>query len=76
MGDVVNLNRFRKNRDRKKNEEDARNNRIRYGRTGQQKKLDRAESERNKTEVEQKKLIRDDEDGEDTGEAEAGTTEE
>jgi|TARA_R110002072_G_scaffold107901_3_gene234403 hypothetical protein len=65
MGDVVNLNRFRKNRDRKKNEEDARNNRIRYGRTGQQKKLDRAESERNKTEVEQKKLIRDDEDGED-----------
>lgn len=59
MGDVVNLNQFRKKRDRKEAENKARENRIKFGRTGLQKKLDRDETRRNITELERKKLTRD-----------------
>lgn len=62
MGDIVNLNHFRKKQDRKKAGEKARNNRVRHGRSGLQKKQDRNESKRNNTELEHKKLIREDED--------------
>ena len=63
MGDVVNLNQFRKKQDRKKAEELARNNRVRFGRNSQQKKQDKDQIQRGKTDLDQKKLspTRDDE---------------
>ncbi|WP_340151091.1 DUF4169 family protein [uncultured Sneathiella sp.] len=63
MGDVVNLNQFRKKQGRKKAEELARNNRVRFGRTSLQKKQDKSQLQRGKSELDQKKLspARDDE---------------
>mgnify|MGYP003142728390 FL=1 len=56
MGDVVNLNQFRKKQGRKKAEELARNNRVRFGRTSQQKKQEKDQIQRGKTTLDQKKL--------------------
>lgn len=46
MGDVVNLNRFRKTRARTEREKEAEANRIRFGRTKEEKARDRLEQQR------------------------------
>lgn len=46
MGDIVNLNRFRKSRDRAEREKEAEANRIRFGRTKAEKERDRLDRER------------------------------
>ncbi|MFC4271151.1 DUF4169 family protein [Sneathiella chungangensis] len=68
MGDVVNLNKFRKKRDRKKAEDAARGNRVRYGRTSEQKNLDKDQKQRDDIALDQKKLT-----GRDEGENETPT---
>lgn len=45
MGEVVNLNRFRKQAERRDAEAKAAENRTRFGRTGAEKAKDRAERE-------------------------------
>jgi hypothetical protein len=49
MGDVVNLNRWKKARDKREAAEQAPANRVAHGRTGAEKTADRAERERRKT---------------------------
>lgn len=56
MGDVVNLNRFRKTRDRAERAKDAEANRIRFGRTKAEKERDRQEAERRTQVLDGKKL--------------------
>ncbi|PWC39710.1 DUF4169 family protein [Azospirillum sp. TSO35-2] len=56
MGDVVNLNRFRKNRDRADRAKEAEANRVRFGRTKAEKDRDRMEAERRAQTLEGKKL--------------------
>jgi hypothetical protein len=56
MGDVVNLNRFRKTRDRAERVKDAEANRIRFGRTKAEKERDRQEAERKSQDLDGKKL--------------------
>lgn len=46
MGDVVNLNRFRKTRERAERAKEADANRIRFGRTKAEKERERKEAER------------------------------
>ncbi len=46
MGDVVNLNRFRKTRERAERAKEAEVNRIRFGRSKAEKTSERLESER------------------------------
>ncbi|HEX9808502.1 MAG TPA: DUF4169 family protein, partial [Alphaproteobacteria bacterium] len=46
MGEVVNLNQYRKNRSRDAERRAARENRIRFGRTGAEKASDRKAGER------------------------------
>ena len=46
MGDVVNLNRFRKTRDKAERNKEAEANRARFGRTKAEKERDRKEAER------------------------------
>ncbi|PWC58525.1 hypothetical protein TSH7_23725 [Azospirillum sp. TSH7] len=46
MGDVVNLNRFRKTRDKAERAKEADANRARFGRTKAEKERDRKEAER------------------------------
>jgi vacuolar-type H+-ATPase subunit C/Vma6 len=45
MADVINLNRFRKNKAREDAERQAEENRVRFGRTKAQKQRDAAEAE-------------------------------
>ena len=56
MGDVVNLNRFRKTRDRAERAKEAEANRIRFGRTKAEKDRDRQEAERRAQDLNGKKL--------------------
>ncbi len=56
MGDVVNLNRFRKTRDRAERAKEAEANRIRLGRTKAEKDRDRQEAERRAQDLNGKKL--------------------
>lgn len=63
MGDVVNLNKFRKKRNRKEAEATARNNRVSHGRSGAQKKRDLEQQEKRDALLDQKRLS-----GEDTDE--------
>ncbi|WP_448207349.1 DUF4169 family protein [Azospirillum sp. sgz302134] len=56
MGDVVNLNRFRKMRDREEREKVAEENRVRFGRTKAEKQRDRQEAERKTRDLEGKKV--------------------
>lgn len=56
MGDVVNLNRFRKMRDRTEREKVAEENRVRFGRTKAEKLRDRQERERRTSELDGKKV--------------------
>lgn len=46
MADVVNLNRFRKTRERAERTKEAEANRVRFGRTKAEKERDRMEAER------------------------------
>lgn len=56
MGDVVNLNRFRKTRDRAERAKEADANRIRFGRTKAEKTRDQQEGERRAQALDGKKL--------------------
>ena len=56
MADVVNLNRFRKMREREDREKVAEANRVRFGRTKAEKQRDRQERERQAGELDGKKV--------------------
>lgn len=56
MGDVVNLNRFRKQRARKLREQEADRNRVRHGRTKDEKLKESLEAERRGRDLDGKKL--------------------
>jgi hypothetical protein len=56
MADVVNLNRFRKMREREEREKVAEENRVRFGRTKAEKQRDRQERERRASELDGKKV--------------------
>ena len=56
MGEVINLSRYRKRRERTLKEAKAAENRTRFGRTGTEKKSDRQEAERHRRDLDGKKL--------------------
>lgn len=56
MGDVVNLNRFRKKKQREEKAKQAEINRVRHGRTKAQKELEHADRERAARLLEGKRL--------------------
>ncbi|MBP2298668.1 DUF4169 family protein [Azospirillum picis] len=56
MGDVVNLNRFRKSRDRAERTKEADANRVRFGRTKAEKDRDRLEADRRARTLDGQKL--------------------
>jgi hypothetical protein len=58
-GNVVNLNRFRKAKQRKEKAKEAEINRIRHGRTQAEKDQERAERERTARAIDGKRLERD-----------------
>ncbi len=60
MGDVVNLNKFRKKKAKEEAERDTRSNRVKYGRAGEKKKLDKKTREKSETSLDGKKLDSDD----------------
>lgn len=66
MGDVVNLNQFRKKRSRKNAEDTARNNRASFGRSAAQKKQDAIEQQKRDALLDQKKRPKQDGEEEDT----------
>ena len=55
MADIVNLNRFRKQKRREQAEQDAERNRLRHGRTKQEKRLEKLEREHAERELDAKK---------------------
>ena len=55
MGDIVNLNKFRKERQRADEQRQARDNRVRFGRTGADKAADRAVGEKAESDLSGKK---------------------
>ena len=74
MGDVVNLNQFRKKRRRADKEKKAAANRVQFGRTRAQRQLDQAELAASGRDLDGKKVERDPsgapkptEDGKDAG---------
>jgi hypothetical protein len=56
MGDVVNLNRFRKAKARDEKQRQAEANRVRFGRTTAEKKREAAEAERGTKDLDGKQL--------------------
>lgn len=56
MGDVVNLNRFRKEKARKERAAEAERNRARFGRTKEEVRRQGAEAERRARELDAKRL--------------------
>lgn len=56
MGDVINLNQYRKARARAEKERQAAENRVRHGRTRGERKANKAEQERQAAELEGKRL--------------------
>ena len=56
MGDVVNLNGFRRRKERQGAERKAAENRAKFGRTGAEKALLRTEVERDKKDLDGKRL--------------------
>jgi len=54
MGEIVNLNRAKKQRERQEAARLARENRVRHGRTGAQKENDRREEQRRRDALEGK----------------------
>lgn len=55
MGDIVNLNRFRKQQERRRKESEAAGNRVRFGRTKAERTQDRNEEERRNRDLDGKK---------------------
>jgi len=55
MGDIVNLNRFRKQQERRRKESEAAGNRVRFGRTKAERTQDRTEEERRNRDLDGKK---------------------
>lgn len=55
MGDVVNLNQFRKEQARAAEKRTARENRAKFGRSGSEKRLERAEEEKARRDIDSKK---------------------
>jgi hypothetical protein len=64
MGDVINLNKFRKERQRSAEKRAARGNRVRFGRTGADKTTGRHADDRAERALDGKKL--DSQDGDNT----------
>lgn len=60
MGDVINLNRYRKAKARAEKERLAAENRVRHGRTRAETKITKAEQERQAAELDGKRLPTDD----------------
>jgi len=56
MGDIVNLNKFRKQKSRDTREKQADENRMKFSLAKAQKKLNKTEAEKSKTKLDQKKL--------------------
>jgi Domain of unknown function (DUF4169) len=56
MGDVVNLNRFRKDRARETEEQRAASNRLRFGQRKNERDRTRRESEKTKKDLDSKRL--------------------
>lgn len=56
MGDVVNLNQYRKRRTRDRNAAHAAENRARFGRSKEQRQAERSEAERQRRDLDTKKL--------------------
>jgi len=56
MGDVVNLNRFRKRTEKESAAKQADANRVRFGRSKSERALEKSESERAKTQIDQHRL--------------------
>lgn len=55
MGDIVNLNRFRKQQERRRKEDEAAENRVRFGRTKAERAQDRGEEDRRNRDLDGKK---------------------
>jgi hypothetical protein len=64
MGDVVNLNRYRKLRDKRNAERDAKENRAKFGRTQAERLNDRRKAERREKDLTDKELGQDTENSE------------
>lgn len=56
MGEIINLNRYRKNRERKESGAQAAENRARFGRSKDDRLREKAEQDRRQTELDNKKL--------------------
>lgn len=56
MGDVINLNQYRKRRERDEKAKKARENRVRTGRSGSEKAAARRDGEKSAKELEHKRL--------------------
>jgi hypothetical protein len=63
MGDVVNLNKFRKEHQRELEKRAARDNRVRFGRTGAEKAADKRSGEQAESALDGKKRDTGDGDG-------------
>lgn len=60
MAEIINLNKRRKTKIRMEKEKKASENRIKYGRTKQEKQIDRQENERSERHLDGHKLEKDD----------------
>ncbi|MEI8394260.1 MAG: DUF4169 family protein [Rhodospirillaceae bacterium] len=56
MGDIINLNRYRKLRDQRKREQDAVSNRAKFGRTKTESRTETTTRDRNRRELDGKKI--------------------
>lgn len=56
MGEIINLDRYRKNRERKILEAQATENCTRYGRSKDERARDKSEAERHQADLDSKKL--------------------
>jgi hypothetical protein len=56
MGEVISLNRYRKNRERRVLEAQAAENRVRFGRTKEERFRDNVEEDRRQGDLDNKKL--------------------
>ena len=57
MGDVINFNQFRKQRERDEKSKKSRENRVKFGRGGAQKAAQRREAEKTAKELDHKSLV-------------------
>ncbi len=73
MGDVINLNQYRKQRERDRKAKKARENRARHGRSGAEKAVQRHEAEKSAKDLDRNRIAPV---ADDAGENEAGTTRE